>query len=346
MKQNALTAATLAAIYGAAAPGRIIRNVRTHDELMTFDAAVVDSAGAFLVGQLEQLDPTLHEPLYAFTWSRDVRVRPGISMADALSSWTLSSYAAAGGVGQGRKSWVGKNSTELVRPALDIGKSQVALTEWAMEPAWTVYELEAAQRLGTPIDLQLYRAMQMKWNMDTDEQVYIGDTGLGITGLVNNSLVTNVGNATTGGWATATADQILDDVNELLDSVWAASAYALMPGKLGLPPTQFSQLVSRKVSAQGNVSIMRFLLENNLAMTINGSPLEIVPMKYLPGAGAGNTDRMIAYTDDIDRVRFSMVPLQRTAVQFQGIYQKAAYYGKLGGVEVVYPETIGYRDNI
>lgn len=344
MKNPTLSAADIAAIRGY--PGRIVRNVRVHDDLMTFDAAVLDAAGAFLVGQLEQLDPTLHEPLYAYTWSRDIRVRPGISMADAFSSWTISSYAAAGGVGQGRKSWVGKNSTELVRPSLDIGKKQIALTEWAMEPAWTVYELEAAQRLGTPIDLQMYKAMQMKWNMDTDEQVYRGDTGLGITGLVNSADVTNVGNATTGNWASATPAQILADVNELLNSVWAASAYAVMPSKLGLPPARYAQLVSTIVSSAGNVSILRFLLENNLAMTVNGTPLDIVPMKYLPGAGAGDTDRMIAYTDDIDRVRFSMVPLQRTAVQFAGIYQKAAYYGKLGGVEVVYPETIGYRDNL
>lgn len=27
--------------------------------------------------------------------------------------------------------------------------------------------------------------MKLKWNMDTDEQVYIGDSGLGVAGMLN-----------------------------------------------------------------------------------------------------------------------------------------------------------------
>ena len=38
--------------------------------------------------------------------------------------------------------------------------------------------------------------------------------------------------------------------------------------------------------------------------------------------------------------------LQRTPLQTVGIYQKVDYYGKLGVVEVVRPETMAYADGI
>jgi hypothetical protein len=71
------------------------------------------------------------------------------------------------------------------------------------------------------------------------------------------------------------------------------------------------------------------------------------------GAGAGGTigtadghDRMVAYTQEEQFVRFPMVPLARTPIQYDSIYHKCTYYGRLGVVEVVYPETVAYRDGI
>jgi hypothetical protein len=43
---------------------------------------------------------------------------------------------------------------------------------------------------GPSIDTQKYDGMQLKWNMDTDEQVYIGDAAKGAKGLLNLSQVT------------------------------------------------------------------------------------------------------------------------------------------------------------
>ena len=51
----------------------------TTDNFMTFDdrwATTIDSTGAFLIGELERLDQTLHDPLIAVTWAR-VRDRIG-----------------------------------------------------------------------------------------------------------------------------------------------------------------------------------------------------------------------------------------------------------------------------
>lgn len=336
----------LATAAGIAMSAPAVIRARTRDNMLTFDSRTIDSTGAFLIGELERLDQTLHGPLASVTWSRDIDLREDVSIADETSSFTNSSFAAAGGASPNGKSWIGKDASAIQGIALDIGKTASPLTLWGMQIGWTIPELESAQKLGRPVDQQKYTGMQLKHNMDVDEQVYVGDTVLGVTGLVNSSVVTNLSNAVTGNWATATADQILDDVNELLTSVWTASAFAYCPSELRLPPAKFSKIVQMKVSSAGNISVLEYLKQNSISNSINGRPLNIQPLKWLYQRGTANADRMMAYTKEQDKVRFPLVPLQRTPLEYRDIRQLTTYFGRLGVVEVVYPELIGYRDGI
>lgn len=325
------------------------------DNLMTFDQQTVDSAGVFLVGELERLDQKLHMPLVAYTWGRDIDLREDVSMADEFSSFTNSSFASAPGVPGSGKAWVGKDTTAIVGISLDIGKTASPLPLWAMQLGWTIPELQSAEKLGRPVDQQKFSGMQLKYNMDIDEQVYIGDTALALKGLTNHGSMTNTGNAVTGAWTggSTTPAQILADINELLNSVWAASGYAVCPSELLLPPLQYGYLVATLISSAGNISILEFVRNNSLSNAINGRPLNIRPLKWLTGttrggqgAGASGADRMIAYTKQQDYVRFPLVPLQRTPIEFRDLRQLTTYFGRLGAVELVYPETIGARDGI
>jgi hypothetical protein len=329
---------------------RSVRRAYTRDGLMTFDAATIDSSGAFLIGELERLDQKLHEPLVSVTWSRDIDLRSDVSIADEVSSFTNSSFAAAGGNSPNGKAWIGKDASAITGLALDIGKTANPLTLWGMQIGWTIPELESAQKLGRPVDQQKFAGMNLKWNMDADEQVYIGDTGLGVYGLVNNPAVSasNVPNGAggTATWATKTPAEILKDVNAILNDTWAAAGYAVCPDRLLLPPVQYSYLISQTVSTAGNISILEYVRMNSLSNSINGRPLEIAPLKWLTGRGASGADRMVAYTKDENRVRFPLVPLQRTPLEYRDLRQLTTYFGRMGVVEFVYPETVAYRDGI
>jgi hypothetical protein len=329
-----------------------------------------DSTGAFLVGELERLDQTLHMPLASVTWQRDINLRGDVGMADDVSSFTLSSFGSAGNLGQGNgirngKAWIGKASDQIGGVSVDIGKTPFPLTPWGLELAYTEFELMAAAKLGRPVDQQKYEALTLKHAMDTDEMVYVGDgsvlvNGAAATGLVNNALVTNVTNvANPGGgtaWTTKTPQQILADFNEVLQSVWAASGYAVLPSKILLPPSQFGYLSTTLVALAGSssaVSILTYIMENNIVTAQTKRELDIQPSKWLVGAGAGGTigtanghDRMVVYTQEEKYVRFPMVPLSRTPIQYDSIWHKCTYFGRLGCVEVVYPETMAYRDGI
>lgn len=312
--------------------------------MFTFDQATLDGTGAFLVGELERLDQTLNMPLVGFTWSRDIQLREDVSIADDISSFTNSTFAAPGTPNPNGKNWIGKDSTAIAGPSIDIAKTGFPLSLWGMELGWTLPELAAAAQVGRPIDTQKYDAMQLKWNMDTDEQVYRGDTQLGVKGLFNyaGASVTNAVKT----WANSTNAEILDSINALLTNAWKASGYTLVPRDLRLPPKAFALLAQRLVSEAGNQSLLTYLQNNTIAFHQNGVPLSIYAVKWLEGAGVGGTDRMVAYTNDKKYVRFPMVPLLNVPVQYRGIYQLTTYYGKLGAVESPYPETMAYLDGI
>jgi len=322
----------------------------------------VDSTGAFLVGELERLDQTIHMPLAAVTWSRDIELREDVTIADEVSSFTLTTFGSAGNLGTGNgirngKAWIGKSTDQIGGVGVDTGKIPNPLTPWGLEIKFTILELESAAKLGRPIDDQKYEGLKLKLQMDTDEQVYVGDSTINVGGLVNNALVTNVANLPNGAggsstWALKTPAEILADVNATLISAWAASGYSTMPNRLLLPPTQFGYINSQVVSSAGNISILKYILENNILANSGGGALVIAPAKWLVGAGAGGSigvsgpDRMVAYNKNKRFVRFPMTPLQRTPVQFDSIYHKSTYFCRLGVVEVVYPETIVYRDGL
>jgi len=324
--------------------------------MKTYDQLVIDSTGAFLIGELERLDQKLHEPLVAVTWGRDIDLREDVSIADEASSFTNSTFAAAGSQNSNGKNFIGKDSNAIAGIALDIGKTSEPLFLWGMEIGYTIPELMSAQQLGRPVDAQKYKGMQLKWQMDIDEMVYIGDTVVGKYGLANSTSVTtgfvDAGVSTYTQWSKKTADEILADVNALISAAWAAAGYAVCPSKLLLPPTQFAYIVSQKVSTAGNVSILKFLQDNSISLSINGKALDIQPAKWLVGRGvaAGSpsaaTDRMVVYTQDSERVRFPLVPLQRTPLEYRSIYHLTTYFGRLGVVETVYPECVRYADGI
>jgi hypothetical protein len=325
----------------------------------TYDQATVDSLGAFLVGQLEQLDRTIHEPLQDFKWSRDLVTRTDVTMGHDFSSFTNMAMASVGGINPLKKAFIGKDSTTLPNVAIDIGKTASPLIPWGLELNYSFFELESAQLLGQGIDEQKHFAIKRKFQQDADIQAYLGDTDIpNAYGLLNSPQVPTTGNVENGGsgsstlWTTKTADQILGDVNTLINAVWAATGYTKCPKKLGLPPAELAYIVSQKVSSAGNISILQFLRDNCISLQENGTPLEIVAMKWLTGTNNGNalgpaaTDSMIVYTQEYELVRFPMVPMIGLPNQFKGASQIRPYVAKLGLVEFVYPETVGYAQGI
>lgn len=310
-----------------------------------------DSALAYFVNQLSNLDQRLYMPLTSVSWGRDVKLRSGITMSNESTAFIQSAFAAAGSLKTGgNMPWVSAETTAI--PGVSVNGQMITkpLRLLAREISYTSVELDRSQLTGQPIDVQKLNALNTLYQMNTDQMVYVGSTDVSATGLLNSAQVVS-GTVATGIsgstlWSQKTADEILADVNTLLQQSWQAAAYAVCPNKLLLPPAQFSYISSQKVSSAGNVSILKFLKENSIALTTNGAELDIQPVKWLAGAGVGPSDRMVAYTNDEQYVRFPMVPVRRETAYYQGLRFTAPYLWAFGEMEIVYPETIRYADGI
>ncbi len=320
---------------------------QVHDAgMQTFDRAVIDGTGLFLTSQLERIDPVLYAPLVQFTWSRDVDVREDITLADDVASYTVSSFAAPGGVVPDGINWIGRNSNAIPGPAVDLGRVSQPLHLWGQELSWTVIELEKSMKLGTGIDQQKLEAMRLKYNMDVDQMVYVGDSNMGVTGLVNSQNRAGVTlRAATGKFTTLTADQRRADLNGLIGSVYDAAGNTMAPTRLLVPPGVFGDLAGQQLPNTGE-TVLSFLRRTGLSTEVNNRPLEIYPCKWLKGAGVGGTDRIVAYTKGPDRVRIPLTQLDRTPLEYRSLYQMVTYYGALGQIEILYPETVGYLDGV
>lgn len=312
------------------------------------DAATIDATGVFYTNELQRIDPVLITPVVDLPYERDIDIVP-LDIADEQTGFDLLKYVATGGMNPAGKSFIGRRTTVIGVAGADTERQLSPTFNWAEIIQASVFELATAQRLGRSISEDHLAALRMKWNLDSQAMVYLGDSDVNVTGLVNSNLVAvqNVPNGASGSplWANKTPEEKAADLNSLLLNAWIASGYQQVPGRVGLPPMEYARLTTDKI-ANTAVSLGNYLANNNLATTNNGRPLEFVPMKELVGAGVGGTNRMIAYVKDRSVVRWARSALQNTPVQLDGIYQKTVYFGKFGTVEIPKPQLMRYADGI
>ena len=190
-----------------------------------------------------------------------------------------------------------------------------------------------------------------------DQNVYMGLSEYGTTGLLNNpdAVETTVANngASSGAstkWADKTAEQILADINGAIIATWAASEYdeAAMPNHILIPYEQYNYILTTKVTDLATETIMDYVLRNNVAAK-NGGGLFIGATKWCKGAGTSSSDRMAIYVNHERFVNLDeLVPLSRvmSAPNVTNVCYDTAYMANVSEVQVLYPQTVTYWDGI
>lgn len=314
------------------------------------DAAGISTGMAFLEGELEKRDPKIREPLTSVTWPRDIVAESGGGWVDFTSTMNVD-YATSGG---NDNSLVGGATDVISLVQANINKDVYKVFTWAQGMKIPFVDSQKFQTIGRSIDSILDRGVRLNYNKSVDQLVYRGFTSVGFTGLVNDANIvrSTAPNGAAGSplWQNKTVDEILWDVNKTLTEAWAASEYdeSAIPNHLLLPPDKYAYIVSTRIGTSGDENILDYLLRNNLA-TNRGSNLYIAPCRWCSGAGTGQTDRMVAYVNDRDKVYFDLpVPLTRAmtqpvALQFAYI---TIYAAQMGQVKWLYYQPARYMDGI
>jgi hypothetical protein len=336
----------------------IITNVPKHviDAMMSapggfagfgMDAATATGL-AFLQAELEKRDPKVREPLTSVTFARDIVIKSGGGWVDFTSTMNVQ-YATAGPNMYGL---IGGQTNTIPTMQADIGKDVFPVFNWANIMRVPYVDMQKLQGLGRSLDDLLDKGIKLNWNKAQDLMCYQGFGASG--GIVNNSNITayavDDGAAGTKTWITKTPAEILNDVNKIMLLTWAASEYDVsgMANHILIPPAQYAYISNQLISVAGSVSILTYLLENNIGKT-QGVDLQIFPSRWCTGAGVGPTDRMVAYVNDDDRL-YMDVPVPVSRAMTQPSVGDAAYLtlfmGQIGVPKFLYYQPARYGDGI
>jgi hypothetical protein len=331
----------LAGFMGSGMRGRMI---------MTGDAAL-DGGMAFLKAELEKQDPKIREPLSSVTWTRDIISKTGGGWVEFTSMMNVG-YASVGGNSNGI---IGGQTNAIPVIQADISKDMFKVFTFGHILRVPFIDQSKLEKIGRSLPELLDKGIHLNHQKALDQNVYMGYQDFGTQGIINNDAITATAAAATGGggattFTSKTPDQILDDFNTALNTVWAEVEYDLsgMPNQVLLPPEQYGLLVSRKVSEAGNISVLKYLKENNIANN-QGRNIEIFPSRWCIGAGTGGTDRALFYVNDEDFLYFDItVALTRIMTQpsVESMAYLTAYAAQHGEVKFAYPQAALYVDGI
>ena len=304
----------------------------------------------FLIRELEKVDEKILEPLTGTDWPRDMPVVTGGGLLESISSIDVT-YASSGGE-EDNLFFEAANDIPVIQA--DMSKQTARTFNFAEYMAFSVLEREKMTQVGRDPETFLNKGIRFHCDKVIDRNVYKGFTRVSSTGLVNSPNVIRItalphtsGQSDTQ-WTFKTADEILQDINTIISAVWSTNDCAsdALPNHILIPVEQFGQLVTRKVSDDSERSILTYVLENNLAAQ-QGGRLIISPCKWCRAAGSDATDRMVCYTNRVDRICFNLTqPLRRMDTEYADMRIKIPYFAQFSEVRFLYPSTVRYMDGI
>jgi hypothetical protein len=124
----------------------------------------------------------------------------------------------------------------------------------------SIQSIRAAAMAGVPLDSTLADTARMAIEQSIDELAAFGDADAGLSGFLNEANIPLVA-PSTGTWSTASADEIIADVQKLWQSIPTATNQIHMPDTLLVDTTSWGYL-QRPRSTDNDTSIAKWLLGN------------------------------------------------------------------------------------
>lgn len=211
---------------------------------------------------------------------------------------------------------------------------------------FSVQEIRAAAKTGRNINQKKSRAARRAQMSKENNLAFFGDSGAGFLGFLNhpNVSITTIPNDGTGSsteWINKTPDQVLRDMNLLFRAIFSVSKGVEFGNTLLLPLEQHSLIFDTPRASGSDMSIGKWFLENNPhAESIDW-------LNELEGAGAGSTDRMMAYHRNPDKVTMEVPQdYEEFPAQERGLEMIIPAHSRYGGILFYYPLSASYGDGI
>ena len=302
--------------------------------LMARDAG---EALAFLISQLAYTEAQAYAKLYTPMQFREFIPVSGEGGWKDEIRYELLDFA-----GQGKR--ISGAGRDLPRVDVQFGAKSFPVVPGGIAYGYLQEELMKSAYFRTPLPSARLEAAMLGAERHLNDVALNGEQNL--TGFFNNANVPQ-GNAPTGTWGSATPDNILKDINTGISTVWSNTAYNDHVTDIAMAPSAYAYIASTPRSSTSDTTILKYLLENNIAKLERGIDLRIRPCYGLNTAGSGGTRRAIYYVRKESRLKMHIpVELQFLAPQYVGLEVEIPGTYRYSGVEWRYPKSALYQDDI
>lgn len=243
----------------------------------------------------------------------------------------------------GQAEIIGDGTTQL--PRVDAVGSEMTRKVRNLGDAWAVNIFDVLRAATNPtikIETERKQAAFNAIRRLHETLAMVGSADLGWTGLVNDPtipLVTQAGAGT--GWATATALEMVADINKLTWSIVTASK-GLFTGKVFtlLVPLALGSRLDEPIGTNADKTVRSFILQNSAHVS------EIRHTPFLDTANvAGTGPRVLAYKKEPGVLRYGQnKQFMELRPQEKGLEIETPCVGRSSGLHVLRPLGAAYMD--
>lgn len=307
--------------------------------MKAFDA---QAATGFVVSQTTHVEQAVNETVYP-----DIQY-PSLIPVDTSAHPFAQTVTYYSGDKFGKAGWINGNADDIPLAGTELTQHKTSVYTAAIGYGWGWEEVNVAMMTGRNLQNDDAMAARRAYEEMVDRVALAGDADKNFDGLLDNAGVTAT-SATNGDWlgTGTTEDQILQDVNDVVMSIATDTLYTSVADTLLMSPERLNYLATVRLG-DTNMTLLQFIRANNTYTAMTGQPLTIRGVRGLSTAGAGVTQRMIAYRRSPDVLKLHIPMPHRFLPVFQDGPLRWVVPGvfRLGGLDIRRPKEVRYVDGI
>jgi len=322
----------------SACPGRILKlDVRTWVAMAMAQGVHLDAdETAIFARQLESIRATAYDVQYPeLIWDKLVPmggqdVDPGAE----FFTWSLMDTA-------GRAKLVTNYGDDFPLAEVQAGQFTTPLASYGIAYQYSIQDLRRGAMANLPIDQKRAIGARNLMARELDSTIALGDAAAGLTGMINNALVTIL-SPITGNWIAggATPLQILNDLLKIERDIITVSKGIERPDTMALPVSLYSYIASTPMSSLvPDITILDFFLKRSMGIR------DVQSSFRLETAGASGATRIVAFKKDVTKVEgVTPVLFEQFAPQVKSMAFRVNCHMRTGGVVIRFPGSVRYMD--
>jgi hypothetical protein len=210
---------------------------------------------------------------------------------------------------------------------------------------YSIQEIRRAARANFNLDARRAMAARRGIEEKQDHIAWFGDQKAGLNGFINAEGITEyvAANGAGGGkaWSGKTADEILADVVGIITAAPESTNGKEVPDTLILPLALYNKLAYTPYGDNRDKTLLTFIRDNYPTLT------RIEWVQDLVGAGAGKTNRVMAYTRDPMKVEVQIpLRLEQLPPERKGMEYSVICHQRTAGTIVYYPMSVVFCDGL